>query len=223
MIVEVAHSPKLDDEVCQAFQIPPARSSPFIPSQINSLNFDCEEELAHRFQKSCYLEVDSSTTPAKDVDEDEIHVSHQSQLNLQGRQNDSCHEEHRFVRRPTLKKVNSPKMSSRRVSFQASRSNSTGDLFRVDSSENDSGYKNKDLSDYLGMKDQVSKSIAGHQVYFWIVLNQNKSHFIKKLHLQTYYMLLYGFIAISRRQKIISYCKNQHFSETYFVKSQASL
>ena len=183
MIVEVAHSPKLNDEVCQAFQIPPARSSPFIPSQINSLNFDCEEEFAYRFQKSCYLEVDSSTTPAKDVEEGEIHVSHQSQLNLQGRQNDSCHEEHRFVRRPTLKKVNSPKMSSRRVSFQASRSNSTGDLFRVDSSENDSGYKNKDLSDYLGMKDQVSKSIAGHQVYFWIVLNQNKSHFIK-LHLQ---------------------------------------
>ena len=74
MIVEVAHSPKLDDEVCQAFQIPPARSSPFIPSQINSLNFDCEEELAYSFQKSCYLEVGPSTTPANDVDEDKKSV-----------------------------------------------------------------------------------------------------------------------------------------------------
>ena len=171
LIVEAERPPNLDDKICKAFEIPVARSGPSNPSQINSPNIDCEEKLAHHFQKSCYLEVGSSTTPANDVDEDETHFLPPSQLNLQGRQNDSCHEEHQFVRRPTLKKSNSPTMFSRRVSFQASKANSTGDLFRVDSSENDFGYKNKDLSDYLGMKDQVSKSIAGHQVYLWIVLN----------------------------------------------------
>ena len=120
-------------------------------------------------EKSCDLEAASSNTPANVSHEDEIHSSDQSQPKLQSRHDDACPEPHPFVRKPTLKYVDNPKMLSRRVSFQSGRANSTGDLFRNDLSETDVGYKNKDLSDYLGMKDQVSKSIAVHQVYFWIV------------------------------------------------------
>ena len=120
-------------------------------------------------ESSCGLEAASSNTPVNDGHEDEIHCSDQSQPNLQSRQDDSCLEPHPFARKPTLKYVNSSKMLSRRVSFQSGRANSTTDLFRNDLSETDVEYKNKDLSDYLGMKDQVSKSIAVHQVHFRIV------------------------------------------------------
>ena len=120
-------------------------------------------------ENSCGLEAASSNTPVNVGHEDEIHSSDQSQPNLQSRHDDACLEPHPFVRKPTLKYVDNPKMLSRRVSFQSGRANSTGDLFRNDLSEIDVGYKNKDLSDYLGMKDQVSKSIAVHQVYFSIV------------------------------------------------------
>ena len=152
-------------EACKDLERPIARE----PKQIDSKNVDYEDELVGCLEKSCDLEAASSNTPANVSHEDEIHSSDQSQPNLQSRQDDSSLEPHPFVRKPTLKYVNSSKMLSRRVSFQSGRANSTGDLFRNDLSETDVGYKNKDLSDYLGMKDQVSKSIAVHQVYFWIV------------------------------------------------------
>ena len=120
-------------------------------------------------ENSCGLKAASSNTTVNDGHEDEIHSSHQTQPNLQNREDDACLEPHPFVRKPTLKYVDNPKMLSRRVSFQSGRANSTGDLFGNDMPETDVGYKNKDLNDYLGMKDQVSKSIAVHQVHFWIV------------------------------------------------------
>ena len=50
------------------------------------------------------------------------------------------------------------------VSIQITRANSTGTLFDGTLSETDLGYSSKDLSAYLGMKDQISKSILQHEV-----------------------------------------------------------
>lgn len=50
------------------------------------------------------------------------------------------------------------------VSIQIPRANSTGTLFDGTLSETDLGYTSKDLSTYLGMKDQISKSIVQHDV-----------------------------------------------------------
>ena len=54
--------------------------------------------------------------------------------------------------------------SSCGVSIQITRTNSTGTLFETSLSETDLRYTNKDLSEYLGMKDQISKSIVQHEV-----------------------------------------------------------
>ena len=121
-----------------------------------------------------------SNTQAKGDPEDEIHLSYQGQLNLEWKQDDSCPEIQPFVRKPTLKKGNCPKLLSRVVSFKIGKANSTSDLFRNDLSQMDSrsSYsngclvdKNKDLCEYLGMKEHVSKSIQVHQVYFELCLN----------------------------------------------------
>ena len=50
------------------------------------------------------------------------------------------------------------------VSIQITRANSTGTIFDGTLSEADLGYTSKDLSAYLGMKDQISKSIVQHEV-----------------------------------------------------------
>ena len=50
------------------------------------------------------------------------------------------------------------------VSIQITRANSTGTLFDGTLSETDLGCTSKDLSAYLGMKDQISKSILQHEV-----------------------------------------------------------
>ena len=52
------------------------------------------------------------------------------------------------------------------VSIQITRANSTGTLFDGTLSETDLGYTSKDLSAYLGMKDQISKSILEHEVFY---------------------------------------------------------
>ena len=58
------------------------------------------------------------------------------------------------------------------VSIQITRSNSTGTLFDGTLSETDLGYTSKDLSAYLGMKDQISKSILQHEVCIFRYLKQ---------------------------------------------------
>ena len=50
------------------------------------------------------------------------------------------------------------------VSIQITRANSTGTLFEGTLSETDLESTSKDLSAYLGMKDQISKSIIQHEV-----------------------------------------------------------
>ena len=117
-------------------------------------------------------------TQAKGDRDDEIHLSYQGQLNLECKQADSCPEKQPFVRKPTLKKGNRPKMLSKEVGFEISKANSTSDLFRNDLSQMDSDYKNKDLCDYLGMKEQVSKSIQAHQVYLELCLNSSYQKFL---------------------------------------------
>jgi len=128
-----------------------------------------------------------ANTQTKGDPEDEIHLSSQGQLNLECKQADSCPEKQPFVRKPTLKKGNRPKMLSKEVGFEISKANSTSDLFRNDLSQMDSCsncsngclvYKNKDLCDYLGMKEQVSKSIQVHQVYFELCLNSRNQKFL---------------------------------------------
>ena len=128
-----------------------------------------------------------ANTQTKGDPEDEIHLSSQGQLNLECKQDDACPEKQPFVRKSTLKKGNCPKMRSRAVSFQIGRANSTSDLFRNDLSQMDSCsncsngclvYKNKDLCEYLGMKEQVSKSIQVHQVYFELCLNSTNQKFL---------------------------------------------
>ena len=131
-----------------------------------------------------------SKTQAKDDPEDEIYPSYQGQLNLECEQDDSRPEEQSFERKPTLKKGNRPKMISRAVSFQITKANSTSDLFRNDLSQMDPcsnssngrclEYKNKDLCEHLGMKEQVSKSIQVHQVYFELCLNSSHQKFLFK-------------------------------------------
>ena len=49
-------------------------------------------------------------------------------------------------------------------SIQITRANSTGSLFEGSLSKTDPRYTSKDLSAYLGMKDQISKSILQHEV-----------------------------------------------------------
>ena len=117
-------------------------------------------------------------TQAKGDHVDEIHLSYPGPLNLECKQDYLCPEKQPFVRKPTLKKGNRPKMLSRAVGFQISKANSTRDLFRNDLSPMDSDYKNKDLCDYLGMKEQVSKSIQVHQVYFELCLNSSYQKFL---------------------------------------------
>ena len=56
------------------------------------------------------------------------------------------------------------------VSIQITRANSTGTLFDGTLSETDLGYTSKDLSAYLGMKDQISKSILQHEVCILMAL-----------------------------------------------------
>ena len=58
------------------------------------------------------------------------------------------------------------------VSIQITRANSTGTLFDGTLSETDLGYTSKDLSAYLGMKDQISKSILQHEVCIFRYLKQ---------------------------------------------------
>ena len=67
--------------------------------------------------------------------------------------------------------------SSCGVSIHITRTNSTGTLIETDFgkqslSETDLRYTNKDLSEYLGMKDQISKSILQHEVYILGTLNR---------------------------------------------------
>ena len=62
--------------------------------------------------------------------------------------------------------------SSCGVSIHITRTNSTGTLFETSLSETDLRYTNKDLSEYLGMKDQISKSILQHEVYILGTLNR---------------------------------------------------
>ena len=50
------------------------------------------------------------------------------------------------------------------VSIQITRANSTGSLFEGTLSKTDPRYTSKDLAAYLGMKDQISKSILQHEV-----------------------------------------------------------
>ena len=58
------------------------------------------------------------------------------------------------------------------VSINVTRTNSTGTLFDTSLSETDLRYTNKDLSEYLGMKDQISKSIVQHEVYIFRYITQ---------------------------------------------------
>ena len=67
--------------------------------------------------------------------------------------------------------------SSCGVSIHITRTNSTVTLIETDFgkqslSETDLRYTNKDLSEYLGMKDQISKSILQHEVYILGTLNR---------------------------------------------------
>ena len=50
------------------------------------------------------------------------------------------------------------------VSIQITRANSTGSLFEGTLSKTDPRYNSKDLSVYLGMKDQISESFLQHEV-----------------------------------------------------------
>ena len=58
------------------------------------------------------------------------------------------------------------------VSIQITRANSTGSLFEGSLSKTDPRYTSKDLAAYLGMKDQISKSILQHEVCFLRQLTQ---------------------------------------------------
>ena len=62
--------------------------------------------------------------------------------------------------------------SSCGVSIHITRTNSTGTLFETSLSETDLRYTNKDLSEHLGMKDQISKSIVQHEVYIFGYIKQ---------------------------------------------------
>ena len=63
-------------------------------------------------------------------------------------------------------------VSSCGLSIHITRTNSTGTLIETSLSETDLRYTNKDLSEYLGMKDQISKSILQHEVYILNTLNR---------------------------------------------------
>ena len=163
-------------------------------------------------------------TQAKGDHVDEIHLSYQGQLNLECIQDDSCPEKQPFVRKSTLKKGNRPLILSRSVGFQISKANSARDLFRNDLCEMDSDYKNKDLCDYLGMKEQVSKSIQVHQVYFESCLNSSYQKFLycRAKALSDSIILEFLFIVLPRREKIISDFRHELISKTHSVKNQES-
>ena len=105
---------------------------------------------------------------SKDDTEGDIHFAHQSTQTLQCSKDDLCPKERIFEpgtnhTENDLKPI-VEKKRRRSVAFQMPRSNSTGNLLPPGSSEMDSYYTGKDLSAYLGMKDQVSKSIQFHEV-----------------------------------------------------------
>ena len=58
------------------------------------------------------------------------------------------------------------------ISIQITRANSTGSLFEGTLSKTDPRYTSKDLAAYLGMKDQISKSILQHEVSIFRYLKQ---------------------------------------------------
>ena len=75
--------------------------------------------------------------------------------------------------------------SSCGVSIHITRTNSTDTLFETSLSDTDLRYTNKDLSEYLGMKDQISKSIIQHEVNIFRYIEQMlwiNYHFRKSCH-----------------------------------------
>ena len=103
-----------------------------------------------------------------DGNKGDVHFAHQSTQTLQCSKDDPCNEESivepRTSNSENDEKHGFEKKRRRSVAFQIPRSNSTGNLLQPSLYERDSYYTGKDLSAYLGMKDQVSKSIQFHEV-----------------------------------------------------------
>ena len=174
------------DENC-----PPDCKGEFVCCFKGSCNLDdvpldnCKNGLICCDKKSCQSEVvdvvvcpnkmDSNRESIKEksspiqsaMDETEGDINFASQ-GTQTSKDDLCREERMFEPKTNHaandQKQNVEKKRRRSVAFQMPRSNSTGNLSQPSLSEIDSYYTGKDLSLYLGMKDQVSKSIQFHEV-----------------------------------------------------------
>lgn len=110
--------------------------------------------------------IDVGSAPIKssnDDNEGDVHFANQSTQTLQCSKDGPCHEESIFDVENDEKQAFDFKRR-RSVGFQIPRFNSTGNLLQPSLYEKDSYYTGKDLSAYLGMKDQVSKSIQFHEV-----------------------------------------------------------
>ena len=174
------------DENC-----PPDCKGEFVCCFKGSCNLDdvqldnCKNGLICCDKKSCQSEVvdvvvcpnkmDSNRESIKEkssqiqsaMDETEGDINFASQ-GTQTSKDDLCREERMFEPKTNHaandQKQNVEKKRRRSVAFQMPRSNSTGNLSQPSLSEIDSYYTGKDLSLYLGIKDQVSKSIQFHEV-----------------------------------------------------------
>ena len=108
---------------------------------------------------------------SNDDDDGDGNVAHQSTQTLQCSKDAPCHEERVFE--PITSNSKNEAIQGlegkrrRSVAFQIPRySTCPGNLLQPSLHERNSYYTGKDLSAYLGMKDQVSKSIQFHEVRF---------------------------------------------------------
>ena len=116
--------------------------------------------------------MNKGSSPIKSSNDDNdgnVNVSHQSTQTLQCSKDAPCHEERVFESRTSNsedEEIQGFEGKRRRsVAFQIGRY-SSDNILQPSLYERNSYYTGKDLSAYLGMKDQVSKSIQIHEVRF---------------------------------------------------------